>query len=256
MAVRHVLLTVVVALGVAGCTSAVAGQAVPAVHPVLRFRAVMVDLASQQPMILPVTPPSTSGQPTTSNTAKPSASAPPSSPTSSPATSTSPLPQGAPAPGTTGVTDPYQAKALRQNPALVDDPIVQQAALAATDCARPDPLHAADDPALPLVTCDKDGQYKYILGPSFLDGTAIRSASASYDQQQAQWIVTLDFKPDGAKTWADYTGKNVGQQAAFTLDGQVQSAPKINQQIIGNTEITGNFTEQSARDLAASLNNH
>ena len=216
MAVRHVLLAAVAALGLAGCTSAVAGQAVPAVHPVLRFRPVLVDPSSGAPMILPVTPPSTGA-----------------------------------------VADPNQAKTIRQNPAVASDPNAQQLAFAALDCAKPDPLHAADDPAKPLVTCDKDGQNKYVLGPSFLDGTAIQSASASYDQQQAQWIVQLTFKPAGAKTWADYTGANVGQQAAFLLDGQVQSAPTINQQITGNTtEISGSFTAQTAEDLAAALNAH
>jgi preprotein translocase subunit SecD len=253
---------------------------------VLRFRPVMVDPSSQQPMILPVTPPSTSGAPTSSNTAKPSGSGTPSTSSSAPATSTSPKPQGAPvplkqaaaqttttnppsttaasstaptsttAPTVPGVADPNQAKAiqaakaLRQNPNVGTDPTALQAAFASLDCSKPDPLAGYDDADKPLVTCDVEHQNKYVLGPSFLDGQQISTAQSGFDQQQAQWIVTLDFKPDGAKTWADYTGKNVGQQAAFTLDGQVQSAPKINQQIIGNTQISGSFTQQSAKELA------
>ncbi|GAA3430948.1 protein translocase subunit SecD [Kutzneria kofuensis] len=252
---------------------------------VLRFRPVLTDPSSNQPMILPATPPSTSGKPSTSNTAKPSGTTTPSgTSTSAPATTTSPKPQGAPvpmkqaAPTTTtnppsstaasstsastpppsisGVADPNQAKAiqtakaLRQNPAVATDQNAQAAAFAALDCSKPDPLAGYDDPDKPLVTCDTDHQNKYILGASFLDGRQIATAQSGFDQQQAKWIVTLTFKPDGAKTWADYTGKNVGQQAAFTLDGQVQSAPKINQQIIGNTEISGSFTQQSAKELA------
>ena len=253
---------------------------------VLRFRPVLVDPSSGSPMILPVTPPSTSSAPTSSNGAKPSGSTTPSTSTSAPATSTSPKPQGAPVPlkqaaqATTttnppasssaaatststppatvsGVADPNQAKAiqaakaLRQNPALASgDPTALQAAFASLDCSKPDPMAGYDDADKPLVTCDTERQNKYVLGPSFMDGKQIATAQSGFDQQQAQWTVQLTFNPDGAKTWADYTGKNVGQQAAFTLDGQVQSAPKINQQIIGNTEISGSFTQTSAKALA------
>ncbi|HTI21065.1 MAG TPA: protein translocase subunit SecD [Kutzneria sp.] len=254
---------------------------------VLKFRPVLIDAQSGQPMILPVTPPSTSSKPTTSgNTVKPSGSTTPTS-TSATSTSTSAKPQGMPvpmkqaAPTTTtnppsstsassttttgpppsvsGVADPNQAKtiqaakAVRQNPAVASDPTAQQAAFAALDCSKPDPLAGYDDSKLPLVTCDRDHTSKYILGPSFLEGKEIATAQSQFDSQQAQWIVTLTFKADGAKVWADYTGKNVGQYAAFTLDGQVQSAPKINQQIIGNTEISGSFTQASSKQLANSL---
>jgi len=136
---------------------------------------------------------------------------------------------------------------------VASDPTAQQAAFAALDCSKPDPLAGYDDSKLPLVTCDRDHTSKYILGPSFLEGKEIATAQSQFDSQQAQWIVTLTFKADGAKVWADYTGKNVGQYAAFTLDGQVQSAPKINQQIIGNTEISGSFTQASSKQLANSL---
>lgn len=118
--------------------------------------------------------------------------------------------------------------ALRQDPAVATDPAKQQAAFDAADCSAADPLHAKDDPAKPLVTCDKDGRMKYALGPSFLDA-------------------------GGAKTWADYTGANVGGFVAVLVDGQVRSAPKINQQIVGDTEISGSFTEKDAKDLAAAL---
>ncbi|MFI9386504.1 protein translocase subunit SecD [Kutzneria sp. NPDC052558] len=252
---------------------------------VLRFRPVLTDPSSGQAYQIPVStapaPSSTSG-----NSAKPSGSTTPSTSTSAPATSTSPKPQGAPvplkqaaaqttttnppassttaasgtsssAPSVSGVADPDQAKAIqaakavRQNPAVMTDPTAQQAAVAATDCSKKDPLSGYDDASKPLVTCDVNKQFKYILGPSFMDGSQIASATSGFDQQGGSgWIVQLTFKPDGAKTWADYTGKNVGQQAAFTLDGQVQSAPRINQQIIGNTEISGSFTQASAKDLA------
>jgi preprotein translocase subunit SecD len=219
---------------------------------VLRFRPVLTDLSSGQPMIAPATKPST-----TTTSPKPQGAPVPRAlaPTTTPSAPNTTTPANA-STSTSGVADPnqvkaiQQAKAIRQNPAIATDPTAQQLALASLDCAKSDPLKGYDDPSQPLATCDVGHQFKYILGPSFLDGQQIASAQSGFDQQQAQWVVTLTFKPDGAKTWADYTGKNVGHQAAFALDGVVQSAPKINQQIIGNTEINGSFTQASAKALA------
>ncbi len=42
------------------------------------------------------------------------------------------------------------------------------------NCNAADPLRGYDDPAKPLVTCNQDGTQKYVLGPSFLEGTADR----------------------------------------------------------------------------------
>ncbi len=256
---------------------------------VLRFRPVAKDPSSGQPMEVQANPPATSsaGKPTTSNTAKPSGSGTPTSSSNPPATSTSAKPQGMPvpmkaaeqttttnppsstskaasstpttAPTVSGVADPdqaksiQQAKAIRQNPAVLTDQNAQAIALQSLDCSKPDPMLGYDDPKLPLVTCSQDHKTKYILDKSFLDGSQIASAQSGFDQQQAQYIVTLTFKPEGAKTWASYTGAHVQDQAAFTLDSQVVSAPTINQQIIGNTEISGSFTQASAKALATAL---
>ncbi len=39
----------------------------------------------------------------------------------------------------------------------------------------------------------------------------------------------MTFKAGGFNTWYAYTTANVGKQTAFTLDGQVLSAPSIRQ---------------------------
>lgn len=153
------------------------------------------------------------------------------------------------------VTDPAQAARIRQDPHLTDDPAAQQAALASIDCTQPDPLKGKDDPALPLATCDRSYQ-EYLLGPAVLDGSAVAKASYRHDTQQDAWVVSLSFTSAGQKKWSDYTGAHTGGFVAIVLDGQVQSSPEINGRIDGDTEITGNFTEQFARDFAASLNNH
>jgi preprotein translocase subunit SecD len=143
-----------------------------------------------------------------------------------------------------------EAKALRQS----TDPNIQAQALQTLDCAAEDPLRGNDDPKLPLVTCDREGQQKYLLEPVFLEGKEIANSQAVPPQPQAGqpgWTVSLDFKSDGARTWADFTSANVGQQAAFVLDTEVVSAPQIKQALLaGNASISGQFNQQSATDLA------
>ncbi|MFI0465998.1 protein translocase subunit SecD [Saccharopolyspora sp. 5N102] len=143
-----------------------------------------------------------------------------------------------------------EAKALRQS----TDPNVQLQALQSLNCTADDPLRGNDDPKLPLVTCDREGQQKYLLEPVFLPGKEIANSQAQPPNPQAGtpgWTVSLDFKSEGAKVWADFTSANVGQQAAFVLDTEVVSAPQIQQALLGgNASINGQFNQESATDLA------
>jgi preprotein translocase subunit SecD len=157
-------------------------------------------------------------------------------------------------------------RACRQNEYLVPsaeasaDPTMQQAsqqaqqaAMAATDCTKADPLVGSDDRDKPLVACDQDGLAKYLLGPTFLDGTDISDAGSAPDPQGVGYIVTLDFNNEGNKIWADYTSANIGQMAAFVLDTQVVSAPEIQSAITGQTSITGGqggFSASEAKSLS------
>ncbi|HVW44767.1 MAG TPA: protein translocase subunit SecD [Amycolatopsis sp.] len=130
-----------------------------------------------------------------------------------------------------------------------------QQALSAFTCATQDPLQGNDDPKLPLLACSQDGATKYLLGPVFLAGDQIDTAVSSPPaQNKPGWTVDLTFKSTGRQTWADFTTQNVGKQAAFVLDTQVVSAPTIQNAIVdGNTQITGNFTQQQTKDLADTL---
>jgi hypothetical protein len=132
----------------------------------------------------------------------------------------------------------------------------QRQVLAALTCTpgQPDLIADQDDSTKPLITCDQQGTTKYILGPSFLDGNQIRDATAGRNLNGTGYVVNVTFKSADASTWATYTSANVGKQAAFVLDSQVVSAPTIQQAILGdNTQISGNFTQQQARDLANTL---
>jgi len=143
------------------------------------------------------------------------------------------------------------AKALRQS----EDPATQQQAAMSLDCSVADPLAGNDDPALPLVACSTDGTSVYLLGPSIIDGQQITDATAGFNSQQSRYEVSLTFDSEGSNTWAQFTAANIGQQAAFTLDSKVVSAPVIQGATPAGsaTSITGNFTNTQATELANTL---
>ena len=121
----------------------------------------------------------------------------------------------------------------------------------ATRCNDEDVLAGNDDPNLPLVTCSTDHSQVYLLDKSIISGEQIKNASSGMDTQRGEYIVQVEFKPDAATTWADFTASHVGTQTAFTLDSQVVSAPQIEEAIPGgNTQITGQFNADKAKELA------
>lgn len=196
---------------------------------------------------LPAAPPS--AQASTQPSAQPSAQPPvPSVAPAAPAPAAGAPPVATPA-------DPVVAAAIAEARATRQsaDPAVQARALQALDCGATDLLRGYDDPTKPLVSCNQDGTEKYVLGPSFLEGTQIATANAGQNQQGAGWVIDVTFKSEGAQIWGDYTSKNVGKSTAFVLDGEVVSAPTIQGPIFGTTQITGQFNQATAQDLAGVL---
>jgi len=104
-----------------------------------------------------------------------------------------------------------------------------------------------------VAACSVDGQVKYLLGPTIIEGTEIDDAQPATDQTTGEWLVLLDFKSKGRAAWAEYTAGHIQQQVAFTLDGRVVSAPTIQSAINGQTTITGQFDQESATTLANQL---
>ena len=183
-------------------------------------------------------------------------------PTPAPAPAPGPVPPAAPAPGgpppgTPAPPDPRKdlaqriafEKQLRQS----TNQNIQILALQyqAGRCNDEDVLAGNDDPNLPLVTCSTDHQTVYLLDKSIISGEQIESATSGFEQQSARYVVDVQFKGPAADTWANFTAANIGTQTAFTLDSQVVSAPAIQEAIPGGrTQITGQFTNDSARELA------
>lgn len=68
-----------------------------------------------------------------------------------------------------------------------------------------------------------------------------------------QATVGFSMTADGADKFGELTGNNINRRLAIVLDDRVQSAPNIESQIKAEGQITGNFTEQEALDLALVL---
>lgn len=178
-------------------------------------------------------------------------SSPSPSPSSSPSPSTSTAPRD-----TTSVAEATKLELV--TPEL-------QALFVALDCSDPGVLdNLVDDPAKPLVTCDQSGQAKYILGPVVVPGSQIADASAGYralpnGQASNVVVINLALKSEGTKQYAEVSKAMVSlpqpqNQLAATLDSRVIVAPRFNEAILdGRAEISGDFTIQSARDLAQQL---
>ena len=204
--------------------------------------------ASPKPSATPTTASSASP---TSNSAVPDAL---TAPKPSPSASASPAPSPAPAGATP--TDPTD------HAWITNDVTAQYAAL---DCSDPAAVEKiVDDPTKPLVTCDVDGQAKYILGPVAVSGDKISDATSGYQSNQqgnvtSEVEIALTLNGDGAKQYADISRKMVAlaepqNQLAATLDSQVIVAPRFNEAILdGRASITGGFTLDSARSLADQL---
>lgn len=134
-----------------------------------------------------------------------------------------------------------------------------QAEFQAYDCANPtnDPANAPD--ADPLITCSTDGTAKYILGPVEIKGDDVADASSGVVQTNGQWAVNLVFNAEGTEKFTEisqrlYPLQRPLNQFAFVLDGTVLSAPSMNGIITdGKPQITGSFTQESAKTLADQL---
>lgn len=83
-----------------------------------------------------------------------------------------------------------------------------------------------------------------------LEGDVIVSAKDDFDQN-GRPCVSMTMNTDGARHWAQMTKNNVGKAIAIVLDDRVYSAPNVMGEITGgNSQITGNFTQEDTKDLS------
>lgn len=88
-----------------------------------------------------------------------------------------------------------------------------------------------------------------------LTGAEVKKASVTFDSQKGQPQVSLEFTEKGAELFAKITEENVGKPVGIYIDQFPISIPTVQQPIRdGKAVITGEFTDEQAKQLAVSIN--
>ena len=148
-----------------------------------------------------------------------------------------------------GLQDPQRLKDLIGQTAkltfqMVDVSMSVQEAVNGRPPAGSSVLYSTDDPPVPYLVENR------IL----VSGENLVDAQATFDQRTSEAVVSFRFDAKGAARFGQATQQNVGRPFAIVLDNEVISAPRINEPILGGSgQISGNFTSESANDLAVLL---
>lgn len=105
---------------------------------------------------------------------------------------------------------------------------------------------------------EKDQYYQLVAlkvttrnGRAPLEGDVIIDAKEDFDRTTNSAVVSMSMNAEGSKTWARLTKENIGKCIAIVLDDYVYSFPRVNDEITGgNSQISGNFTPEEAKDLS------
>jgi preprotein translocase subunit SecD len=119
-----------------------------------------------------------------------------------------------------------------------------------------------NDPAVNAVLSDGKGG-AFLVGPAGASGLVFTN-DATAEVSNGNWVVNVGLQdgPSGADLWNALTTKCFNRDAvcptgqiAIVLDGKVISAPVVQEAIFsgGNVQISGDFTQAEARDLAKIL---
>jgi preprotein translocase subunit SecD len=145
-----------------------------------------------------------------------------------------------------GLQDPTALKALLGKTAKLEFKLVD---------VNADPALVAQGraPAGSQLLQQQEGGAIAVKRRAIITGDQLIDANQSFDQNG---IPVVDFRFDsaGGRRFARVTQENVGKPFAIILDEQVISAPNINEPILGGRgQISGNFTVESAEELAVLL---
>ena len=151
-----------------------------------------------------------------------------------------------------GLQDPEQLKQLLGQTAQLEFKLVDQSALPADVAQGIAPPGSQIFPYAP--GSDFEGQSIAVRRLGGIQGDNLINAQQSFDPQSNEPVVNIQFDQQGGARFARLTQENTGKPFAIILDGQVISAPNINEPILGgNAQISGSFTVESANQLAIAL---
>jgi preprotein translocase subunit SecD len=102
---------------------------------------------------------------------------------------------------------------------------------------------------------DRGGAGSYLLQEvPIVQGEDLVDAQQGFDSRTNEPVINFRFNQKGARIFGRFTTDNIGRPFAIVLDDKVLSAPVIRSEILGGSgQISGNFTVESANDLAIKL---
>ena len=141
-------------------------------------------------------------------------------------------------------------------------PVLQSGTLSSTTTSAPSEAPDLTDPTATVLITDDLG-ISYQVGPAEATGDVFENDAAA-DISSGQWAVVVSLRggADGEDVWNALTTKCFNREAtcptgqiAIVLDGEVISAPVVQEPVFtgGTVQISGDFTEDEARDLAKIL---
>jgi len=162
-----------------------------------------------------------------------------------------------------GEGDPSRAKTVIQAGGqlelrLVEDPSPypsQAAALAAHGGVLPPGTELLPGRSESRTASTDTGEVWYVLSRTLvITGRDLRSATETRaTNNPGQWQVNFTLSPEGARRFGPFTEQNLHRNMAIVLEHRVYSAPVINGRIEDSGLIEGNFSQDSAHDLALVL---
>jgi preprotein translocase subunit SecD len=156
-----------------------------------------------------------------------------------------------------GLQDPERAKALIGRTALLEFKLVDDGAdvQAAVQGRVPEGSELVYQRRVDKQSKEERRVPYVVQKRALLTGGELTRADVGADPNSpGNWQVAIEFTPNGTRVFGDITEQNVGRHLAIILDGNLYSAPRINERIPGGRAvITGQFTVDDARDLAIVL---
>ncbi len=106
-----------------------------------------------------------------------------------------------------------------------------------------------------ILESNPEASVDEIFEETGLTGSLLTKASVVFDPNTRGAYIGLKFNKEGGDLFADLTRENKGKVLAIFLDGQLLSAPVIQDEITnGEGQITGNFSPEEAKTLVRDLN--
>ena len=102
---------------------------------------------------------------------------------------------------------------------------------------------------------DQEYELYLIVKKPLMDGSGLTRSSAQQDDDNpGKFMILFEFDAKSANQFGEITDANLQKPMAIVLDDVVCSAPTIQSRITSRGQITGNFSQEQARDLSIALN--